>query len=164
MIAIGIVLSFVALAYLCWLIFALAVNALPFFAGVVIGLAAYGSGSGTTVAIIIGVVAGSVVLVLGRVAFAWFRSPVMRIALALLFIVPAAVAGYHAARGLAYLFIPDEDWRDAIAIAGATVVAATAAVRLAFSPPPETRQGPVADLTSPDLPPQCTGDASTRRL
>src|ERR1700674_2547200 len=32
MLVIGIVLSFVVLAYLCWLLFTLAVNALPFFA------------------------------------------------------------------------------------------------------------------------------------
>jgi hypothetical protein len=32
MIIIGIVLAFVGLAYLCWLLFALAIYALPFFA------------------------------------------------------------------------------------------------------------------------------------
>ena len=164
MIVIGIILSFVALAYLCWLLFAFAVYALPFFAGVTIGHAAYDSGSGPIAVIIIGVIAGSIVLVLGRVAFAWVRSPVMRAALALLFAVPAAVAGYHAARGLAYLFVPAEAWRDAIAIAGAIVVAATAGVRLAIPPPPEIGQGPVADITLPDSPPPCTSDASARRL
>lgn len=164
MIVIGIILSFVVLAYLCWLLFALAVYALPFFAAVSVGLAAYQSGSGLAITIVTGVIAGGIVLVLGRVAFAWLHSPVMRAALALLFIVPAAVAGYHAARGLAHPFIPAEAWRDAIAIAGAIVVASTAGMRLAFSPPPETGQGPVADVTSPDLSPPCTSEASTRRL
>ena len=37
MIIIGIVLSFIGLSYLCWLVFALAVNALPLFAGVTAG-------------------------------------------------------------------------------------------------------------------------------
>jgi hypothetical protein len=46
MIIIGIVLSFIGLAYLCWLLFALAVYALPFFAGATAGLAAYQSGLG----------------------------------------------------------------------------------------------------------------------
>ena len=163
MIVIGIILSFVVLAYLCWLLFALAVYALPFFAGAAIGLAVYSS-SGPIVAIIIGVIAGSIVLVLGRVAFAWLRSPVMRAALVLLFIVPAAVAGYHATLGLAHLFIPTEAWRETIAIAGAIVVAGTAGVRLAISPPPDTRQVSVADMMSPDLPPPCTSDASAHRL
>lgn len=164
MIVIGIILSFVALAYLCWLIFGLAVNALPFFAGVAIGLAAYDSNSGPVAAVVVGAVARSIILVLGRVAFAWLRSPAMRATLASLFIVPAAVAGYHATRGLAYLFVPAEAWRDAVAIAGAIVVAATAGARLALSPPPKTEQGPVADMTSPNLPRPCTSDASVRRL
>src|SRR5215472_16095003 len=87
MIIIGIVLSFVGLAYLCWLLFALAVQALPFFAGVTVGFAAYDSGSGPVAAIIIGATAGSVVLILGRIAFTSLRSPLTRAALALLFAV-----------------------------------------------------------------------------
>ena len=43
MLIIGIVLSFVVLAYLCWLLFTLAVNALPFFVGVTAGFATYHS-------------------------------------------------------------------------------------------------------------------------
>lgn len=136
MIIIGIVLSFVGLAYLCWLLFALAVYALPFFAGVSVGFAAYHGGSGPVAAVIIGAIAASVVLVLGQIAFARLSSPLMRAALALLFAVPAAVAGYHAARGLAHLVVPAEAWRDAIAIAGATIVATTAFMRMWLSPRP----------------------------
>ena len=62
MIIIGIILSFVGLAYLCWLLFALAVHALPFFAGVTAGLAAYHSGSGPIAAIIVGAIAGGITL------------------------------------------------------------------------------------------------------
>ena len=51
MIIIGIVLAFIGLAYLCWLLFALAIYALPFFAGVTAGLATYHSGSGPIAAI-----------------------------------------------------------------------------------------------------------------
>ncbi len=149
---IGIVLSFVGLAYLCWLLFALAVHALPFFAGVTSGLTAYHSGSGPVAAIIIGAVAGGVVRVLGQVAFTALRSSLVRAALALLFAVPAAVAGYHAARGLAQLVVPAEAWRDAVAIAGATIVAATAFMRMWLSSPPDAEPGVAAGLTSPHLP------------
>src|SRR5262245_18246623 len=45
MLIIGIILAFVALAYFCWLLFALTVYAVPFFAGLSVGLAAYHSGS-----------------------------------------------------------------------------------------------------------------------
>jgi hypothetical protein len=148
MVIIGIVLSFVGFAYLCWLLFALAVYAFPFFAGVTSGLAAYHSGSGPFAAIIVGVIAGGGVLVLGQVAFATLRSSLARAALALLFAVPAAVAGYHAARGLTQFVVPAEAWRDAIAIAGATIVAATATMRMWLSPPPDAEPGLAAGLTS----------------
>ena len=46
MLIIGIILVFVGLAYLCWLLFALAVHALPFIVGATAGVAAYRSGSG----------------------------------------------------------------------------------------------------------------------
>jgi hypothetical protein len=159
MIIIGIILSFVWLAYLCWLLFALAVHALPFFAGVTVGFAAYHSGSGPVAAMIVGAIAGSAVLVLGQVAFTRLRSPLMRAALALLFAVPAAVAGYHAGRGLAQLVIPVGAWRDVIAIAGATTVAATAFTRMWLSPPPDAEPNVAAGLTSPRLPASQTGKA-----
>jgi hypothetical protein len=159
MILIGIVLSFVGVAYLCWLLFTLAVYALPFFAGVTAGLAAYHSGSGPVAAIIVGTIAAIVILVLRQIAFTRLRSPIMRAALALLFVVPAAVAGYHAARGLAHLFVPAEAWRDAIAIVGATIVAATAFVRMWLSPPPDVEPGVAAGLTSPRLPVSQTSEA-----
>jgi hypothetical protein len=80
-------------------------------------------------------------------------------ALALLFAVPAAVAGYHAARGLAYLVVPAEAWRETIAIAGAAIVAATAFIRLWLSPPPDAAPGVAAGLTSPRLPASQTNEA-----
>ena len=46
MIIIGIVLSVVGIGFFCWLLFTLAVYALPFFAGMTAGLAAFHSGSG----------------------------------------------------------------------------------------------------------------------
>jgi hypothetical protein len=164
MIVIGIVLSFVALAYLCWQLFALAVHALPFFAGVTVGLAAYHSGSGPVAAIIVGAVAGGGVLVLGQVAFTTLRSSLVRAALALLFAVPAAVAGYHAARGLAQLVVPAEAWRETIAIAGAIIVAATAFTRMWLSPPPGAASGIAAGQMSAHLPPSRTSEARTCRL
>jgi hypothetical protein len=93
MLIIGIVLAFVALAYLCWLLFALAVYALPLFAGLSAGLAAYHSGSGRIGAIIVGVSIGAVTLLLGQVAFAKVRSPLIRTGVALFFAAPASLAG-----------------------------------------------------------------------
>ena len=93
MLIIGIVLVFVGLAYLCWLLFALAVHALPFFVGATAGVAAYHSGSGAIGAILVGAMASSGTLVIGQIAFMMSRSSVIRAAVALLFAMPAAVAG-----------------------------------------------------------------------
>jgi hypothetical protein len=93
MLIIGTILAFVALAYLCWLLFALAVYALPFFAGLSAGLAAYHSGSGPIGAIIVGAVTGAVTLLLGQVALATVRSPLIRGTIALLFASAGSAGG-----------------------------------------------------------------------
>jgi len=126
---------------------------------VTVGLAAYQSGSGPIAAIIIGAIVGSLTLVVGQTAFTRLRSPVVRAALALLFAVPAAVAGYHAARGLAQIAIPAEGWRDAIAFAGAAIVAATAWMRMALAPTPNAGEGLAAGLTSCPVPASRTREA-----
>ena len=78
------------------------------------------------------------------------RSPLIRAAIALLFAVPAAVAGYHAALGLAHIAIPVEGWREAMAAAGAIIVAVTAWTRIALFAPPDAGQGIAAGLTWPN--------------
>ena len=72
----------------------------------------------------------------GQIAFTALRSPLIRAAIALLFALPAAVAGYHAALGLAHIGISAEGWRHAVAVTGAIVVAATAWARMALSARP----------------------------
>jgi hypothetical protein len=149
MIIIGIVLSVVAFAYLCWSLFTLAVHALPFFTAVTLGLAAYHTGSGPIGAIVIGAIAGSITLFVGQIAFTTLRSRFIRTAVGLLFALPAGVAGYHAALGLAHIAVPAEGWQVALAITGAVVVAATASIRLTLLIPPDAEHGAAAGLTSP---------------
>ena len=115
-IIIGIVLTFVALAYLCWLLFALAVYVLPFLAGITARLATSHSGSGPIGAIIVCAIASRITLIAGQIAFTALRLPLIRGAIALLFAASAAVAGDHAALGLAHIGIPTEGWRQAIAV------------------------------------------------
>ena len=135
MLIIGIVLSFVGLGYLCWLIFALAVDALPLFAGVTAGLAAYQSNSGPIAAIAVTAIVSVIVLLAGQIAFRTLRSTPVRAVIALLFAVPAAVAGYHAAHGLAHIVVPIEGWRQTMAVAGAIMVATIAWARISLSAP-----------------------------
>jgi hypothetical protein len=144
MIIIGIVLGFVAFGFLCWLLFALAVYALPFFAGVTAGLAAYNSGSGVIGAVLVALLAGALTLVVGQIAFAIVRSPLIRVAIALLFAVPAAIAGYHATLGLAQIGVPSERWREAFAMIGAVIVGGTAWARMTLLAAPVVGQGVAA--------------------
>lgn len=147
MLIIGIVLGFAGLAYLCWLLFALAVYALPFFAGGTAGLAAFHSGSGPVGAIVVGLIAGVLTLVVGQIAFAAVRSPVMRAAIVLLFAAPAAVAGYHATLGLVQIGAPSPDWCEIPAVIGAIVVGATAWVRMTLLAPPNVGRRVLAGST-----------------
>ena len=104
----GIVLSIFGIGSLCWLMFTLAVYALPFFAGMSAGLAAYHSGAGVIGALVVGVAAGAVTLIAGQFIFATVTSPLLRGLIALLFAAPATVAGYHATLALARLGVPAE--------------------------------------------------------
>ena len=149
MIVIGIILSFVSLGFLCWLLFTLAVHALPFFTAITAGVAAFHSGSGEIGAILVGLIAGAFTLVAGQIAVAALRSPLIRTAIALLFAVPAAMGGYHAALGLAHIGVPAELWQQAFALTGAVAVGATAWVRLALPIPPDTGSGDGAGSGSP---------------
>jgi hypothetical protein len=149
MIVIGIILSFISLGFLCWLLFTLAVYALPFFIGVTAGVAAYQSGSGEIGALLVGLIAGAFTLAAGQIAVAAFRSPLIRAAIALAFAVPAAMAGYHAALGLAQLGVPAELWQRAFALIGAIAVGATAWVRLALPNPPDAGACDDAGFRSP---------------
>lgn len=63
----GIILSIAAIGFFCWLLFTLAVFALPFFAGVTAGGWAYHTGAGWLGAILIGTVAAGPALGFGRV-------------------------------------------------------------------------------------------------
>ena len=135
MIIIGIILSAVGIGFFCWLLFTLAVYALPFFAAMTAGLAVYHNGSGVMGALVVGVLAGGATLAIGQLAFATVRTPLIRAVIALLFAAPAAVAGYHATLGLAHIGIPSQGWQEAFAILGAIMVGSTAWTRMALFAP-----------------------------
>ncbi len=89
MIIVGIVLSVVGIGFFCWLLFTLAVYALPFFAGMTAGLAVFHSGSGIIGALVVGVLAGGATLSIGQIVFATVRTPLLRAVSGLLYAVPA---------------------------------------------------------------------------
>jgi len=141
MIIIGIILTAVALGFLCGLLFMLAVHALPFLAGATAALWAYHTGSGPIGAIVAGAIVALVTLVGGQIAVAVVRSSLIRAAIVLLFAVPAAIAAYHATLGLAQIGVPAQGWQEAFALIGATIVGGAAWTRLTPSAPPGGEQG-----------------------
>ena len=73
MLVIGLILSMFGIGLFCWLIFTLAVYALPFFIGLTAGMAAFHSGAGVLGALLVGIVTGAVTLAIGQIAFAVVR-------------------------------------------------------------------------------------------
>src|SRR5258708_9145548 len=141
MIAIGIVLNLVGLGVFCWLLFTLAVYALPFFVGATTGVFAYHSGAGPLGAIAVGLLAGGTTLAAAQIVFALVRAPFLRIAVALLFAAPAALAGFFSTHRLSALTTSSQTWLNIFAVIGATGIGATALLRTAQSPPDARASG-----------------------
>lgn len=152
MIVIGLILSVFGIGFFCWLFFALAIYALPFFAGLTAGLAAFHGGAGILGALAVGAAAGIGTLIAGQLAFAATRSIIIRFAVALLFAIPAAIAGYHATLGLAAIGVPSQGWREAFAVVGAIIVGGMAWGRMTLfaSPLRADRRSP-ANSAKPSL-------------
>ena len=141
MLAIGIVLSVFGLGFFCWLLFTLAIYALPFLAGLTAGLASFHSGAGVIGAFIVGFLAGGATLALGQIAFATTRTPLIRAIIGLLYAVPATVAGYQLSFALAGIGTSIGAWQTAFAIVGAVLSGFTAFSRMTLFVPPSDGQG-----------------------
>ncbi|MCJ8508836.1 hypothetical protein MUU53_13035 [Rhizobium lemnae] len=138
MIFLGILGSIAAIGFLCWLLFTLAVFALPLFAGVSIGTWAYGTGAGWPGAILIGLVGAALTLGIGQFLLIVVRPLWIRLLVAAAFVLPAAIAGFHATHGIVKHTMPSETWQVIFSVVGAVAVGITAFLRVACmvaSPP-----------------------------
>ena len=124
-------LSLLGLGVICWILFSLAVYALPFFVAVTVGHYLYTSEVGLIGAVGGAFFAGALTLILGQIAFATIRSTPVRLALGALYALPAGVAGFHAIKGLSQIGSAGETWALIFAWIGAIVVGVTAWVRVA---------------------------------
>lgn len=95
MIILAILASLAAICALCWLLFTLAVFALPAFVGVTVGAWAHGTGAGIVGAILIGLVVAAITLAIGHLLIAFVRPIWLKLAIAIAFVAPAALAGFH---------------------------------------------------------------------
>ena len=151
MIVLGLILSVFAIGFFCWLLFTLAVYALPCFVGMTAAFAAYHHGYGVLESGVIGTPAGALTLAAGQFLFAWVRVPLLRAGIALLFAAPAAVAGYYATLGIAHIAMPHDTLSTVIAIIGAALVGATAWARMAINVPPAAAQGIQGGAAAPQF-------------
>lgn len=106
MLIIALVLNMLGIGLFCWLGLTLAVYALPCFVALSAGLAAVHAGASIASAALVAILAGAVTVLIGQTALIWARSTFMRAVIAGAFTVPAAVAGYHLAHGVAQIAMP----------------------------------------------------------
>jgi hypothetical protein len=130
MLALGLLLNTVGIGLFCWLIFALAVYALPFFVAINAGIWAFHSGAGPLGTALVAVVAGGMTLAIAQIAFAMTRSPILRAVIAALFSLPATFAGYHVVLAMAQIGVPSLAWQEIFACLGALFIGGTAWTRL----------------------------------
>jgi hypothetical protein len=139
------VLGLFAGLYMIWLLFNLAVHALPVGAGICIAFWMRDHGHGYVAAILGGLAAGIAILLIGQLLFAIVRAPILRFVLALTFAIPAGVAGYHAAQDVMQLAIEPGMLLSALSWIGGVVIASSAWSRLTGAKAP----GTVSQTTMP---------------
>ena len=124
-------LSVIGLGFLVWVLFALAVYALPAFVGVSVGMYVYDTEAGVIAALVAGMFTAVFTYLIGQIVFAKVQSVPIRLAIGALFAAPAGVAGFSAIKGLSQIGGASEGWTLAFAIIGGIVTAGTAWVRIA---------------------------------
>ena len=122
MLLLAILVAALGVAVLCWALFQLSVYALPFFLALTAGFAVVRAGSGPVAAVALAMPVGGLSAFAGRAVYRQLGSPLARGALIVLFVGPAALAGYHAARGLMVIGAPAEPWRVGVGLVGAAAV------------------------------------------
>lgn len=128
------VMTVMLVGLLCVLAYTLATDALPFMLAVAAARFACGAGAGLIGAGLIGLLAGVASFGIVTLLFATVRAPVLRIAIAVIFAAPAAVAGYALVHGVAGEFVPSPTWRAIFSAMGALAAGLSALAKLAASP------------------------------
>lgn len=96
-------LALIGVGFMIYLLFAAATYVLPIYAGLSAGFAALHAGASYTSALLLGILAFLLVIMLGHAATQLLPSRRARTAIALLFAVPAAIAGFQVASALLHL-------------------------------------------------------------
>ena len=153
MLALGLLLNTVGIDLFCWLIFTLAVYALPFCVAINAGIWAFHSGAGLLGTLLVAVAAGGMTLAIAQIAFAMTRWLVLRAVIAAVFALPATFAGYHVVLAMTQVGVPALAWREVFACLGAIIIGGTAWTRLTIytEPSPLESSRVVCDSHQPIL-------------
>ena len=90
----------------------------------------------------LGVAAAGIALGVGQLLLAILRPVWLKILVALAFVAPAAIAGFHATHGIVKHTMPSEAWQLVFSVVGAIAVAVTAFIRVtSLTPPGSTSRG-----------------------
>ncbi|MCK1626301.1 hypothetical protein IVA98_24715 [Bradyrhizobium sp. 160] len=130
MIIFGPLLVITGIGFFCWLLFTLAVFALPFFVGLTTGIWAFHTGAGVLGCIAVGLVAGGATFGIGQLALAYVPWAWLRMLVVVLYVAPATVAGYSATHGIALMAMAAPNWQTIFAVVGAIAVSITAFIRI----------------------------------
>ncbi len=127
-------MSVVLISGLAVLAYTLAIYALPFAITLWAGRFAFETGAGWIGAPLIALVAGVASYYLLAVLFVTLRSPILRWIIAIIFTVPAAIAGYAVVYGVMAEALPSSIWLEIFAVIGGGVTGVSALARLAAPP------------------------------
>lgn len=144
MIILGILVSIAAIGTMCWLLFNLAVFALPFFIGLNAAIWAYGTGAGWLGGIVVGLLAAGLTLAVGQGLLMLVRPIWARLLIALAFVVPAGMAGFYATLGIVKHVMPSDTWQLIFSVVGAVAVGVTVFLRVAGMAATDQADGGVA--------------------
>lgn len=128
--------SIAAITAICWLFFTLAIYALPALGGVAAGMWAYETGAGLPGSVLVGLAGAGLVFGLAQFLILFARPMCVKLAVALAFVAPAAIAGFHATHGIVKHLMPSETWQTVFSAIGAVAIGITAFVRVTSMAPP----------------------------
>ncbi len=126
----GILLTLFGIGAACALLYNAMVYALPVGLGMWAGFALMHAGAGAVEAIGVGLLVGGIVFAIGNLGFHATQSVMIRLAIAALFVIPAAYVGYTGTLEVSALGMLSSAWEHVVAVIGAVAIGGTAFARL----------------------------------
>lgn len=119
-----------AIGFFCWLLFTLAVFALPAVAGVYAAIWAYHTGAGVIGAALVGLVGAGATFGIGQLLLIFVPWTWAKLLIVAVYTAPAVMAGYSATHGITLMALSSPVWQMIFSVIGAIAVGITALVRI----------------------------------